>query len=465
MVADLGVELTREHRLRQIRNAAAVAAMVVELCNRHRKGLYTDAELITALVGAEALGFESAVAMASEYMVEHRTLVARDLLDAPLVVPEFDAKAASARALSTLKAFHRLRAADLPQHVVDREFRAITGNLGVWANKATHMASRNLIVESAGYAGSRWRRVTDGNPCAFCAMLAARGPVYLTRESAGHVVGREMGRGTKHYRSTGKVSYGGPADRRRGTRDIGERYHDRCGCTVEEVTGDWSPTAEEQRFVNLYRDALERLQDQDQPASTTNILGAMREMGDGVIHDAHTPETETGGGSGGVRPPRRGQYPSDSGEPKRVREPRNRTKGDHDHWQARQDSLPFITRGAVMKPHEIEFAEAFLASGHTIVRWLPEGRFDPGTGRLLPESDFEWTAGKLAELKRTNNVQTMKDYIHKGLGQGKNVFIIDLGTYPPNSRIRNGITKQASSNATGEYEVWAFWDGGLERLR
>ena len=135
MATNLGLELTRDHRLRQIRNAAAVAAMVVELCNRHRKGLYTDAELITALVGAEALGFESAVAMASEYMVEHRTLVARDLLDAPLVVPEFDAKAASARALSTLKAFHRLRAAELPQHVVDREFRAITGNLGVWANK------------------------------------------------------------------------------------------------------------------------------------------------------------------------------------------------------------------------------------------------------------------------------------------------------------------------------------------
>lgn len=118
-----------------------------------------------------------------------------------------------------------------------------------------------------------------------------------------------------------------------------------------------------------------------------------------------------------------------------------------------------------MKPHEIEFADAFLESGHTIVRWLPEGRFDPATGRLLPESDFEWTTGKLAELKRTNNVQTMKDYIHKGLGQGKSVFIIDLGTYPPNSRIRNGITKQASSNATGGYEVWAFWDGGFERLR
>lgn len=31
----------------------------------------------------------------------------------------------------------------------------------------------------------RWIRVTDGDPCAFCAMLAGRGPVFLTEQSAG----------------------------------------------------------------------------------------------------------------------------------------------------------------------------------------------------------------------------------------------------------------------------------------
>jgi hypothetical protein len=30
----------------------------------------------------------------------------------------------------------------------------------------------------------RWARVTDGDPCAYCAMLAGRGPVYLTRQTA-----------------------------------------------------------------------------------------------------------------------------------------------------------------------------------------------------------------------------------------------------------------------------------------
>lgn len=32
---------------------------------------------------------------------------------------------------------------------------------------------------------NRWIRVTDGDPCAFCAMLASRGPVYVSATSAG----------------------------------------------------------------------------------------------------------------------------------------------------------------------------------------------------------------------------------------------------------------------------------------
>ena len=39
------------------------------------------------------------------------------------------------------------------------------------------------LVEQDPYT-DRFARVTDGNPCAFCAMLASRGAVYLTKESA-----------------------------------------------------------------------------------------------------------------------------------------------------------------------------------------------------------------------------------------------------------------------------------------
>lgn len=50
-----------------------------------------------------------------------------------------------------------------------------------------------------GYA-----RVTDGRPCAFCAMVASRGAVYKSETTAQY-------------------------------RDDGRKYHDKCGCGVEPV--------------------------------------------------------------------------------------------------------------------------------------------------------------------------------------------------------------------------------------
>lgn len=66
------------------------------------------------------------------------------------------------------------------------------------------------IDESEEIVG--WRRVGDGDPCSWCAMLISRGAVYKTAESAGQVVGR--------------------AGRVRGNQAMGEGYHDMDGCTV-----------------------------------------------------------------------------------------------------------------------------------------------------------------------------------------------------------------------------------------
>jgi hypothetical protein len=55
-----------------------------------------------------------------------------------------------------------------------------------------------------------WIRVTDGNPCAFCAMLASRGPAYKSRQSttSGEVWSQRVG---------------------------GYRAHAHCGCQAEPV--------------------------------------------------------------------------------------------------------------------------------------------------------------------------------------------------------------------------------------
>jgi len=73
-----------------------------------------------------------------------------------------------------------------------------------------------------------WARVTDGDPCAFCSLLASRGPVYLSESSAAF------------------------------------RAHDNCACTAEPVysrQAPWPGRAAE--FRQLYRQATRGYSGQD----------------------------------------------------------------------------------------------------------------------------------------------------------------------------------------------------------
>lgn len=89
-----------------------------------------------------------------------------------------------------------------------------------------------------------WRRVSDGHPCAFCAMLVTRGPAYLSGETAG----------------------------------IGKKFHAHCGCTVEPVYNDWKPTEQEQQWIDQYYNAAESLPDKT-PRTAGDILPLMRKQG------------------------------------------------------------------------------------------------------------------------------------------------------------------------------------------
>ena len=79
---------------------------------------------------------------------------------------------------------------------------------------------RDLIDGSVRYYGKsgRYRRVTDSQPCTFCAMLASRGPVYSET--------------TAYFRS-----------------------HNVCGCNAEPVHGEWEPTNEEALWRASYTQA------------------------------------------------------------------------------------------------------------------------------------------------------------------------------------------------------------------
>jgi hypothetical protein len=110
---------------------------------------------------------------------------------------------------------------------------------------------RELIDKTTGadQQAVGWRRVTDGNPCAFCAMLASRGPVYRSQDRARAIAGS------------------------------GLRYHGHCGCTAEIVYGDWQPSEREQAYIDAYEKAAAEANEAGQPRTQDTVLWRMRDAG------------------------------------------------------------------------------------------------------------------------------------------------------------------------------------------
>jgi hypothetical protein len=98
----------------------------------------------------------------------------------------------------------------MPVQARKRAFTAVAGA----ASRHVLNGGRQQLVNtaSADEMSVGFSRVTDSEPCAFCAMLASRGPVYFSRATAARTTGRSQ-------------------------RGAGEKYHDDCGCSVEPSFG------------------------------------------------------------------------------------------------------------------------------------------------------------------------------------------------------------------------------------
>lgn len=175
-----------------------------------------------------------------------------------------------------------------PKIIWDEEDRAVRTSLAVTGpaniraktkrGKSPEQAAREAVIEAGGSAarhvltGGRathlemvkadpvpigWARVTDGDPCFFCAMLASRGPVYKSQASANVVV-------------TG-----------RGNRALGEEYHDHCACTAEAVysnTQAWPGRGRE--FQQLWNDNIRGRY------SGKDAINAWRRLYEGIQREA-----------------------------------------------------------------------------------------------------------------------------------------------------------------------------------
>lgn len=98
-------------------------------------------------------------------------------------------------------------------------------------------AARDTLSENADREGMRWARHASANACAFCRMLATRLAVFTSEEAAAQVVGRgqDMTLSERRARAAGRTRrdrgrFMAGGRRTRGTRALGEKYHDNCHC-------------------------------------------------------------------------------------------------------------------------------------------------------------------------------------------------------------------------------------------
>lgn len=114
---------------------------------------------------------------------------------------------------------------------------------------------RQLITEATAndQLAVGFARVTDDDPCAFCAMLASRGFAYQSRETASRTTARSRKRGP------------------------GKEYHDHCGCTVEPAFAEgaeWPGRARE--FEQLWMDSTKGKGGKDALKAFRNAYEAQR---------------------------------------------------------------------------------------------------------------------------------------------------------------------------------------------
>ncbi len=112
----------------------------------------------------------------------------------------------------------------------------------------------------------RYMRITDDDPCAFCAMLASRGAVYLTAEAAG---------------------------------DRLDRFHDGCGCAVVPVYASRPLLpATSQRFAELWETTTAGLSGDDARKAFRRAVDSSR-----AERPTEPDRTPAAGGNGGDGPP------------------------------------------------------------------------------------------------------------------------------------------------------------------
>lgn len=142
------------------------------------------------------------------------------------------------------------------------------------ADRDALMGGRDLLEETAraDRAVVGWARVTDGDPCHFCALLASRGAVYRSAWSARYRGNRKrapMPQGWEDWSPDRLAEW-------EASRGI-NRFHDNCHCTIVPVysRSDWLPP-ESEAFRELYYEATRGLAGEEARRAFREAMEARR---------------------------------------------------------------------------------------------------------------------------------------------------------------------------------------------
>lgn len=220
-LTSLGNELTQAHRREQIKVALRSAGEAEVLWEDLNPADPYPWALAQALLLSDGKGRSARLAEA--YLAEFSAAEVGQPV--PVAEPRTDLDRLIGVAIGAgVKPVQNLIDAGVDQGLAKREIEDRFAEIVAAETQRTY---REMIANTAGTQRKAWRRVTHGTPCAFCAMLASRGPVYT--ETTALINAYD-----------------------------GLRYHRGCKCTAEPWYGrweDWKPTAAEQPYVDAYFEA------------------------------------------------------------------------------------------------------------------------------------------------------------------------------------------------------------------
>lgn len=238
-----GRAVTTAYRLAQGRLSARVVAEVLSVWRSLDPLRLTDPGWAGQVLSVLTRHRDDSAELAAAYYREFRRAEAPAAAEfAPRAGPAGRSAQWRDRALTSLRVTGTCAVARLVVGGWDPARALDLAGPGVAAASSRHVldAGRTAIRTAVrdDRAARGWLRVTDEDPCAFCAMLASRG-----------AIGKAVLYGSERSATT--------------TAGTGEEYHDGCGCQAEPVFGRVVLPEASQRFAAMWETSTTGLSGKD----------------------------------------------------------------------------------------------------------------------------------------------------------------------------------------------------------